>query len=188
MKPAPPSPKQPEKHHDLRRPPSHRQARERHVPRSQHPAEDQLPQALELAPPIQRTQGNETQAIFDMSKIYETGLHAWQYGRVVDWHPNRAPARWLLGPCPNCGSCTSNYGLTFGCHNDYCASSPSNFACSAGDCPDWWNTDINVFKDGSAWCATRDGFIDLQVSIAGFGDSPKNAVADLIKNEKLQNS
>lgn len=53
--------------HDLRHPPSHRQARERHVPRTQHLTEDQRSQTLEPAPPVQRTQGNETQAIFDMS-------------------------------------------------------------------------------------------------------------------------
>lgn len=32
-------------------------------------------------------------------------------------------------------------------------------------------------------CAVRPGFIDLVVSIAGFGDNPTMAVNDLLENE-----
>lgn len=38
---------------------------------------------------------------------------------------------------------------------------------------------IHVQRDGSIWCATAPGFIDLQVSLAGFGDTPEEAIADL---------
>lgn len=38
----------------------------------------------------------------------------------------------------------------------------------------------HVFRDGSAWCATNPDFINLQESPAGFGDTPDNAIADLI--------
>lgn len=40
-----------------------------------------------------------------------------------------------------------------------------------------------VRRDGNAWMATREGFIDLQASIAGFGGSPTEARNNLVKNE-----
>ena len=39
----------------------------------------------------------------------------------------------------------------------------------------------HVRLDGNQWCATMPGFIDLQQSNAGFGDTPAEAIADLIK-------
>lgn len=47
--------------------------------------------------------------------------------------------------------------------------------------PDWWNTDIDVKLDGDSWCAHGGDFIDLQESIAGFGDTPNSAVEDYRK-------
>lgn len=41
-------------------------------------------------------------------------------------------------------------------------------------------------KDGSAWCATWPGFINLQESPAGFGDTPEDAVADLQAQGKVK--
>lgn len=38
-----------------------------------------------------------------------------------------------------------------------------------------------VFKDGDSWCAIRDDFVNLQVSPAGFGDTPVAAVDALLK-------
>ncbi len=38
-----------------------------------------------------------------------------------------------------------------------------------------------VFRDGNAWCATRQDFIDLQASPAGFGDTALEALAALCK-------
>jgi hypothetical protein len=35
---------------------------------------------------------------------------------------------------------------------------------------------IRVFKDGSAWCAVLPGFVNLQESVAGFGDTAGEAV------------
>lgn len=40
-----------------------------------------------------------------------------------------------------------------------------------------------VFKDGSAWCAVGADFINLQESDAGFGDTPVEALAELLKIE-----
>lgn len=37
-----------------------------------------------------------------------------------------------------------------------------------------------IQKDGNAWCATGPGFVDLQASLAGFGDTPASALNDLL--------
>lgn len=39
----------------------------------------------------------------------------------------------------------------------------------------------HVRLDGNKWCATNPDFINLQVSPAGFGDTPEEAIADLAK-------
>lgn len=44
--------------------------------------------------------------------------------------------------------------------------------------------EYRVFKDGNAWCATRDSFVNLQESLVGFGDSPTAALSELVTNEK----
>ena len=44
--------------------------------------------------------------------------------------------------------------------------------------------EYRVFKDGDAWCATGAGFVNLQESLAGFGDSPTAALSELVTNEK----
>lgn len=85
----------------------------------------------------------------------------------------------MRGPCPSCGSPTSNYGGGFSCHYDYCQCSANIFACNAGPAPVWWETEIDVFKDGNQWCATMADFINLQESPAGFGRSPNEAVKNL---------
>ena len=38
---------------------------------------------------------------------------------------------------------------------------------------------INVFEDGDQFCATYDDFVDLHESIAGFADSPMQAIIKL---------
>ena len=39
--------------------------------------------------------------------------------------------------------------------------------------------EYRIFKDGSAWCATRGGFVNLQESPAGFGETPSDALNEL---------
>lgn len=39
---------------------------------------------------------------------------------------------------------------------------------------------MKVYLDGDKWCAVHDNFVDLAVSPAGFGDTPQQAIADLI--------
>ena len=115
-------------------------------------------------------------------KVYATATpneSQWVYGQIVEWHQSLIPARWLLGPCPRCGSSTSNYGGSYSCHNDSCPNSAHNFACSPDPTPVWWNTDIDVQMDGNQWCATDGEFVNLQESRAGFGNTPHAAVEDL---------
>ena len=107
-----------------------------------------------------------------MGKFYNTGKDKWNYGQPTDYH-NGVPYHKLLGPCPKCGSSTFDYGAGWACHGNYCSNNVSNIVCNNGKDPDWWNTDINVFLDGDSWCSTRDGFINLQESIAGFGEYSK---------------
>jgi hypothetical protein len=119
-------------------------------------------------------------------KLYNTGKHRWCFGtpiRFDSW--NHAPSHWMRGPCPNCGSPTSTYGGGWTCHSDHCPSSASNFACSAGPTPEWWETQINVFLDGDAWCATEDKFVNLQESPAGFGSTPRAAYEALLLENKV---
>lgn len=40
-----------------------------------------------------------------------------------------------------------------------------------------------VLRDGDSWCAVRDGFINLQESDAGFGETPQEAITQLTKVE-----
>lgn len=52
--------------------------------------------------------------------------------------------------------------------------------CGPEKYPDWWDKGINVKPDGDMWCATGPGFVDLQESKAGFGKTPREAVANLL--------
>jgi hypothetical protein len=40
-----------------------------------------------------------------------------------------------------------------------------------------------VYKDGASWCAVGSGFMNLQESKAGFGETPLIALGELIVNE-----
>lgn len=115
----------------------------------------------------------------DMKKIYDTGKDKWTHGEIISRHSNGNSERWLLGPCPKCGSRTSNYGGGYSCHSDSCPMSACNFVCNNGGIPDWWETVIDVKLDGDAWCATGHGFVNLQESDAGFGATPREAVEAL---------
>lgn len=42
-------------------------------------------------------------------------------------------------------------------------------------CPGHGGPNSRVFKDGNAWCAVYPDFINLQESIAGYGDTPEEA-------------
>jgi len=116
-------------------------------------------------------------------KLYNTGKNKWKYGEVVEWLSNREPVRILLGPCPRCGNITSNYGGAYNCHNLYCHNSATMFVCKPDKTPEWWNSNIDIKLDGKMWCAIRNDFINLQESNVGFGNTPNDAVKELISLE-----
>lgn len=101
----------------------------------------------------------------------------WEYGEKMtghnEWHK-------YLGPCPSCGNRTFDYGGGWRCLEPYCFNNHTNPISNLGAAPSWWNTDINVAKDGNAWIAFKDGFINLQESEAGFGENPNEAVKSLL--------
>ncbi len=98
------------------------------------------------------------------------GDPAWAFGSRWDGGPKNV----FLGPCPACGRRTFDYGGGWRCVGE-CVNSAANPAPSVGPAPDWW-ADVRVMMDGSAWCAVRDDFVNLQESKAGFGASPQEAV------------
>jgi hypothetical protein len=112
-----------------------------------------------------------------MQTTYDTGKAKWSYRDPI--YSSGNVVRSLLGPCPTCGSITSEYGGGYSCHNEYCVHSAYNFTCDAGPKPDWWGTDILVYLDGDAWCAVGDGFQNIQESPVGFGSTPNEAVEKL---------
>lgn len=113
------------------------------------------------------------------STIYDTGKHRWVFDTPI--YSNGQAIRWLLGPCPACGSITSTYGGSYSCHNDSCPHSADNYVCNPGPKPSWWNTDVQVFLDGDTWCATGEGFVNIQESPVGFGITPSDAVRGLME-------
>lgn len=43
-----------------------------------------------------------------------------------------------------------------------------------------------VFLDGNQWCATMQDFVNLQESLAGFGNNPSEAIAKLMDQEMVR--
>ena len=117
------------------------------------------------------------------NKNYDTGISKWTHGQKIggykEWHR-------FLGPCPDCGLQTFDYGGGWRCVGDYCMRSVSNSSPSVGKAPEWWETNVNVKKDGTMWHAFFDDYKNPMESVEGFGKTPNEAVAELIKesNEK----
>jgi hypothetical protein len=112
---------------------------------------------------------------------YNTGETQWEYGEEYQASTYRWDTQKLHGPCPLCGLPTHSYGGGYSCPSLYCPKSSNIFACSAGPMPDWWNTGIQVMKDGSMWVSFGPDFINLQESEAGFGLTPDEAVKEYRK-------
>lgn len=112
----------------------------------------------------------------EKNTTYNTGECRWTYGSELpgDWHRRK-------GPCPLCGTPTFNYGGGWRCMALYCNNNENNPAPSVGAEPTWWNTGIQVKKDGNAWFAHNADFINLQVSVSGWGKTPGEAVDNLKK-------
>ncbi len=112
--------------------------------------------------------------------IYNNGKDKWEHGEEIpgynEWHK-------YLGPCPHCGSRTFDYGGSWRCVTDYCFNSASNPISNLGPAPAWWNTGIQVVKDGNAWWAHDADYVDPMESIVGWGSNPGEAVIDYFKNK-----
>jgi hypothetical protein len=111
--------------------------------------------------------------------IYRTGEATWMYGQLLphDWHR-------YLGPCPQCGSATFDYGGGWRCLAQDCFNSENNPIWSLGPSPKWWDTGIQVVKDGDSWFAHEVNFVNIEVSIVGWGKTPNEAVIDYLREEK----
>lgn len=59
-----------------------------------------------------------------------------------------------------------------------CFRNSSNPAPNVGPEPNWWNTGIQVMKDGDSWIAHGPDFVNLQESPLGWGDTPNEAALD----------
>jgi len=113
-------------------------------------------------------------------KHYDTGDHRWKHGDPC-MYDNGYATHIKLGPCPDCGKMCFDYGCGWRCVGSYCNRGTGNMGPNVGKAPDWWKTNVNVMKDGNAWCAYFDGFINLQESTCAFGDHPQEAVDNLMK-------
>lgn len=106
----------------------------------------------------------------------------WTYGERFQ----RSTYQWdyahYLGPCPICGTACFDYGGGWRCLAHDCINSADNPISNLGPHPHWWNTNIRVTKDGNAWCAHFDDFINLQESSCAFADTPWEAIDLLSKN------
>lgn len=111
---------------------------------------------------------------------YDTGESQWEYGEKFKASTYIWDVQTRFGPCPMCGRPTYSYGGGYSCTSLYCPKSSNVFAYSAGPFPEWWNTGVQVRKDGSLWVAFGPDFINLQESDAGFGNTPDDAVKELL--------
>lgn len=121
------------------------------------------------------------------NKRYDTGVGIWRHNQETNFK-NGVSYHKLLGPCPICGKSTFNYGGGWRCNGSYCFNSETNPIPNLGKEPFWWETNLNVKKDGNAWIAYFDGFINIQESDCEFGDTPKEAIYKLcLKYPKILN-
>lgn len=85
--------------------------------------------------------------------------------------------------CPACGEGTHIYGGSWACNYWNCTHSQFQAYAPVKEDPWWWNEDIVIKRDGDEWCAHREGFTNLQESLAGFGWTPHVACENLRKFE-----
>jgi len=114
-----------------------------------------------------------------MPTTYNTGRDTWTHdqkcarGSIYRDH-------YYLGPCPDCGHRTYDYGGGWACTRDHCGRDPGG-AFSGCPAPSWWNTGIQVVIDEGTWCARGPDFVDPQTSPVGYGSMPYLAVREYQK-------
>lgn len=95
----------------------------------------------------------------------------------------------LKGPCPKCGKNTAQKLVRL----------PASRTAPEGETPTqtdpypFWEVvdegeQVKFDMDGTKWCAHRASFVNLQESLAGFGDTPMMALVELIKQEEEMES
>jgi len=114
-----------------------------------------------------------------MNKRYNI-KYSWTYNDDTDY-VNGWPQHKLLGPCPICGTPTFDYGGGWRCNKSECYNSANNPIPNLGPRPAWWNSNINIGKDGNEFTAYKDDFINVQESPIGFGNTVQDAVDNLLK-------
>lgn len=110
------------------------------------------------------------------TKYNPFGKDGWIFGERFQRSTQPWDYKHYLGPCPLCGTACFDYGGGWRCMAMYCDNNASNPVGNLGPRPEWWNTNILVEKDGNMWCAHYDDFINLQESVAEYGNTPDAAV------------
>lgn len=73
-------------------------------------------------------------------------------------------------------------GLAAGAHPHRVRELADKWLCTDADAEIYaQGIGLRLYRDGSAWCATRLDFVNLQESPAGFGDRAYEAMAELAK-------
>lgn len=73
--------------------------------------------------------------------------------------------------------------LACGANRDRVQDLASKWHCDDADAQTYADrVGVLLSKDGDQWCATRENFVDLQESPAGFGDTALEAISVLCKN------
>jgi hypothetical protein len=103
------------------------------------------------------------------------GNGGWNYGQRFNRSTRPYDYGRYLGPCPLCGNPCFEYGGGARCTSPECFNSYLNISPSLSVKADWWNTNIQVVKDGNMW---RANYEDKE-SITAFGETPQKAIDNL---------
>lgn len=91
-----------------------------------------------------------------------------------------------LNQCPECGATNNKPCIRRnGKNKDKLHKARTATITGGGLCTPMNVVGIGIVqKDGDKWCVREPGFIDLQTSSAGFGDTVQEAIDDLIRQKK----
>ena len=115
---------------------------------------------------------------------YQVNDNSWSHGDPVcylnkGW--DGRPLHIYLGPCPDCGSRTFDYGGGWRCCSPFCSRSYNNPAPSVGEKPSWWDMEEMILSQQgllSIWKAVYSN-PNLHRQF-GYGKTPDQAVHNLI--------
>ena len=92
-----------------------------------------------------------------------------------------AKALWPMDPTNRAGAWTIVVeGLAAGARPERVRELAAKWECDDEDAAHYAkHIGVRLYKDGTAWCATRSDFVNLQESPVGFGDRAYEALAEL---------